>query len=112
MHLPGGAAFEYLFNLDGDLRAHNVRDHAELIWITNEAELGDFGVGGMVFEEDGFQTNSRIWTESLFRERGIKAVVGAAVTEVREGECSYIDLDGNKGDISFDYAMLLPPSQV
>lgn len=104
-----GAAFEYLFNIDGDLRENGLRDQAELIWITNEAELGDFGVGGMIFDEDGYRTNSRLWTESLFRERGIKAVVGAAVTEVRDGECSYVDLDGNKGTIDFDYAMLLPP---
>lgn len=104
-----GAAFEYLFNIDGDLRNLGLRDQAELIWITNEAQLGDFGVGGMTFDDAGYQTTGRLWTESLFRERGIKAIVGAAVTEVRSGECSYIDLDGNKGDVAFDYAMLLPP---
>ena len=43
-----GAAFEYVFNVDHELRQAAVRDRARLIYLTNEAELGDFGVGGMM----------------------------------------------------------------
>ena len=42
-----GAAFEYAVNLEFELRAHKVSDKAEIIFLTNEYELGDFGVDGM-----------------------------------------------------------------
>ena len=45
-----GAAFEYVFNVDHQLREAGVRDGARLIYLSNEAQLGDFGVGGMTFE--------------------------------------------------------------
>ena len=38
-----GAAFEYVVNLEFELRAHKVRGKAEIIFVTNEYELGDFG---------------------------------------------------------------------
>ena len=54
-----GAAFEYTFNVDHELKRHGVRDKAELIYFTNEAKLGDFGVDGMTFTERGFKQSSR-----------------------------------------------------
>ncbi|HET9030244.1 MAG TPA: FAD-dependent oxidoreductase, partial [Candidatus Aquilonibacter sp.] len=42
-----GAAFEYLMNVDADLRKRGLRERAELVWLTNEHEPGDFGVGGI-----------------------------------------------------------------
>ena len=39
-----GAAFEYTFNVDHELRAAGVRDLAELYYITNEYELGDLSL--------------------------------------------------------------------
>lgn len=104
-----GAAFEYTFNVDHELREAGVRDLADLVYLTNEAELGDFGVGGMVFAERGFETTSELWTESLFRERGIRAVIGAHVEKVEPGQVSYTQLDGSKHVLDFDFAMLLPP---
>ena len=35
-----GAAFEYIVNLEFELRARGVRDRAEIWWISNEFELG------------------------------------------------------------------------
>jgi len=104
-----GAAFEYTFNVDQQLREAGVRDRAEVVYLTNENELGDFGVGGMQFENDGFRTNSRRWTESLFRERGVKAVTGAAVTSIDEGTIHYDQIDGTHNELDYDFAMLLPP---
>ena len=66
-----GAAFEYVFNVDHELREAGVRDLARVVYLTNEAALGDFGVDGMVFDQQGFQTTSELWTGSLFRERGV-----------------------------------------
>jgi sulfide:quinone oxidoreductase len=104
-----GAAFEYTFNVDHELRKAGVRDLAELYYITNEYELGDFGVGGMTFTQQGFQTTSKLWTESLFRERDVKAITGVHVSEVKQGEVHYENVEGEKGLLNFDFAMLLPP---
>jgi len=104
-----GAAFEYTFNVEHALRANGVRDKAELIYLTNEHELGDFGVGGMSFVQKGFTQSGRMWTESLFRERGVKAIPQAHVHEVMEGKLRYEQLDGVERELEFDFAMLLPP---
>ena len=104
-----GAAFEYTFNVDHELRQAGVRDLAEIYYITNEYELGDFGVGGMIFTQRGFQTTSKLWTESLFRERNIKAILGAHVEKVEAGKIFYELVDGTKDVLDFNFAMLLPP---
>ncbi|RNE49820.1 NAD(P)/FAD-dependent oxidoreductase [Corynebacterium alimapuense] len=104
-----GAAFEYVFNVDHELRAAGVRDRARVIYLTNEAELGDFGVGGLVFNQNGFETNSQLWTESLFREREVEAIVGAHVHRVEPGVIHFETLDGNHHELHMDFAMLLPP---
>ncbi|MFN8108181.1 MAG: FAD-dependent oxidoreductase [Nocardioidaceae bacterium] len=104
-----GAAFEYVFNVDHELRAAGVRDRARLVYLTNEKELGDFGVGGMTFAENGFETTSELWTGSLFRERGVEAILGAHVNLVEPGVVHYETLDGSVHQLDFDFAMLLPP---
>ncbi len=104
-----GAAFEYVFNVDDRLRKAGVRDNVRLIFLTNEAELGDFGVGGMTFVERGFETSSELWTASLFRERDVEAIVGTAVQRVDEGVITYQNLEGETHQLEFDFAMLLPP---
>ncbi len=104
-----GAAFEYVFNVDHQLREAGVRDRARLVYLTNEAALGDFGVDGMTFEQQGFQTSSELWTASLFRERGVEAILGAHVEKVEPGQVHYETLDGNHHVLDVDFAMLLPP---
>ena len=104
-----GAAFEYTYNVEHILRENGVRDNVEVVYLTNEAELGDFGVGGMVFKQNGFETTSRLWTESLFRERDVHAITGAAVTKVEKGKLTFENLEGETKQLDFDLAMLLPP---
>lgn len=104
-----GAAFEYAFNVEQELREAGVRDLAELVYLTNEHELGDFGVGGMTFSSGGRRITSQAWMESLFRERGMKAVTQAAVTEIEPGQIHYTQIDGSENTQAFDFAMLLPP---
>ncbi|MHA7662036.1 NAD(P)/FAD-dependent oxidoreductase [Mycolicibacterium sp. HS_4_1] len=104
-----GAAFEYAFNVEHVLRAAGVRDLADIVYLTNEYELGDFGVNGMTFVDKGFVQSSRLWTESLFRERGVRAITQAAVHEVMDGKLRYEQLDGTEHELDFDFAMLLPP---
>ena len=104
-----GAAFEYAFNVEHELRERGVRDKADVVYLTNEYELGDFGVGGLSFTQQGFTTSSKTWTESLFRERGVRAITGAHVHKVDPGVIHYEQLDGSSHTQEFDFAMLLPP---
>jgi len=104
-----GAAFEYLFNVEFELRKRKVRDRARLVWISNEKELGDFGMGGMLVSRGGYITHSRVFTESLFTERNVEWITGAHVMEVRENSVTYETLEGEEKEQAFDFAMLLPP---
>ncbi|MFZ5442228.1 MAG: NAD(P)/FAD-dependent oxidoreductase [Myxococcota bacterium] len=104
-----GAAFEYIFNLEFELRKRGVREQARLVFLTNEAELGDFGVGGLHLEMGGYVTPSRVFTESLFVERGVEWIVGAHVERVAPQKVFYETLDGTHHELDFDFAMLLPP---
>ena len=104
-----GAAFEYTFNVEHELRERGVRELAEVVYLTNEYDLGDFGVGGMAFAQNGFVTSSKMWTESLFRERNVRAILRAHVQRVDEGVIHYEQLDGSEASLAFDFAMLLPP---
>ena len=104
-----GAAFEYIVNLEFELRARKVRDQAEIVWITNEYELGDFGMAGMHMRRGGYVVPSSIFTASLFAERGISWITRAHVQQVEAGRVCYETLDGVEHEQGFDFAMLLPP---
>lgn len=104
-----GAAFEYLFNVEFELRRRGVRDQAEVIYITNEQELGDFGMGGMHIQKGGYVTHSKVFTESLFVEKGIRWIKQAHTKSLSEGKLYYESLDGKENELSFDFAMLIPP---
>jgi len=104
-----GAAFEYIVNLEFELRNRGVRDRAEITWITNEYELGDFGMGGMHLKRSGYVTPSSIFNASLFAERGIEWITRAHVQKVERDRVLYETLDGTEHEQQFDFAMLLPP---
>ncbi len=104
-----GAAFEYVFNVDHELRRAGVRDKAELIFLTNEAKVGDFGVDGLLLKAGGYLTPSHVFAGSLYLEREVKTIVGAHVHQIEEGLIHYETLDGSRHTQSFDFAMLLPP---
>jgi sulfide:quinone oxidoreductase len=104
-----GAAFEYIFNVEYILNKHKVRDKADLVWISNEYELGDFGIGGMHVKRGGYITHSRIFTESMFTERGLDWITRAHVQKVEKDEIFYETLDGEEKSTKFDFSMLIPP---
>jgi sulfide:quinone oxidoreductase len=104
-----GAAFESVFNLEFELRRRGVRDKARIVFVTNEAELGDFGVGGMQLSMGGYVAPSKIFAESLFVERGVEWICGAHVHRVEPREIEIETLDGERSRLPFDFAMLLPP---
>ncbi|NPA82780.1 MAG: FAD-dependent oxidoreductase [Epsilonproteobacteria bacterium] len=104
-----GAAFEYIFNVEYNLRKAGVRDKADIKWISNEQFLGDFGVAGVHITFGGYLTSSKIMAESLFVERGVDWITGAAVKKVEPGKVHYELLDGSEGEEEFDFSMLIPP---
>jgi sulfide:quinone oxidoreductase len=104
-----GAAFEYIVNLEFELRARKVRELADITWITNEYELGDFGMGGMHIRYGGYVTPSSIFNASLFAERGIEWITRAHVARVEPDRVLYETVEGEQGEQEFDFAMLLPP---
>lgn len=104
-----GAAFEYIYNVDHILRGEGVRDMARIVWISNEYELGDFGMGGVHIKRGGYVTNGKTFAESLMVERGIEWITRAHVNKVEAGLIHYETLDGEYHDQAFDFAMLIPP---
>ncbi len=104
-----GAAFEYIFNIEHELNKAGVRDMADIKWISNEAFLGDFGMGGLHMKVGGYVVSSKIFAESLYAERGVDWMIGAHVSKVEKGSIDYELLDGSTGKESFDFAMLIPP---
>ncbi|MDD2942431.1 MAG: FAD/NAD(P)-binding oxidoreductase [bacterium] len=104
-----GAAFEYAFNLEFELRRAGVRDLADFVFITNEAVLGDFGVGGLHFQRNGYVIHSRTFAESLYAERGLSWITGAHVQKIERGKIFYENLEGEDHELNFDFSMLIPP---
>lgn len=103
-----GAAFEYILNVAFEIRKRGLQEYAELIWFTNEYELGDFGMGGAFIQKGGYVTSTKVFTESILSEYGIKWVKRAGITKVEQGVAHYENLDGVVGQIEFDFAMLIP----
>lgn len=104
-----GAAFEYVFNVDAELRTNGVRKNARLIFLTNEPALGDFGVDGIQFNIGGYVTPSSMISESLFSEKEIEWILGAHVKNINASSIEYETLSGAAEVLEYNFAMLLPP---
>ena len=81
---------------------------ADIVWVSNEYELGDFGMGGAYVKRGGYITPTKIFSESIFKEYGIRWITGAGVQKVEEGLVYYETLDGEYHTQQFDFAMLIP----
>jgi sulfide:quinone oxidoreductase len=103
-----GAAFEYILNVEKELVRKGVRDKFDITWISNEYELGDFGMDGMLLAYGGEQMHSSQMVEMIFKDRGINWILGAGVNKVEDGKAHYENLDGEHLHIEYDFAMLIP----
>jgi sulfide:quinone oxidoreductase len=103
-----GAAFEYILNVEKELVRHGVRDKVEVTWISNENDLGDFGMDGMLMDYNGFNMKSKDMIEMIFEDRGIKWILGAGVNKMEDGIAHYENLEGEFKSEEFDFAMLIP----
>jgi len=98
---------DVVFPLGPVYERHGIR--ADIQWISNEYELGDFGMGGMHLKRGGYVTPSKIFMESLFVERDIHWITRAHVRQLDPGLAHYETIEGPEREIAFDFAMLLPP---
>ncbi|MGJ8746019.1 NAD(P)/FAD-dependent oxidoreductase [Polaribacter sp.] len=103
-----GAAFEYILNVERELHKHNVRDMAEITWISNEYQLGDFGMDGMLLSYGSMTMKSHEMVEMIFEDRDIKWILGAGVNKIADGIAHYENLDGEYKSETYDFAMLIP----
>lgn len=103
-----GAAFEYALNVAHQIRQRGLQNMAEITWISNEYELGDFGMGGAFIKRGGYITPTKVFSESIFAEYGIRWIKRAGVFKVEEGVAHYETLDGEMKQVNFDFAMLIP----
>jgi sulfide:quinone oxidoreductase len=103
-----GAAFEYILNVEQELRKHKVRDMAEITWISNEYQLGDFGMDGMLLSYGSMTMKSHEMVEMIFEDRDIKWILGAGVHKIEDGVAHYENLEGEYKTATYDFAMLIP----
>lgn len=103
-----GAAFEYVMNLDADLRRRGIRDRAELTFLTNEPDPGDFGVDGVEARKRGAIVTGTALVRMLFDEARIKPLTAAGVTKVEPGRIEYDQAGYDPATLPYDFAMLIP----
>jgi sulfide:quinone oxidoreductase len=103
-----GAAFEYTLNVASEVRKRKLEKLIQITYITNEYELGDFGMGGAFIKQNGYVIQSKMFSESILAEHGIRWIKRAGVTKVEPNEAHYELLDGSKSSVKFDFAMLIP----
>jgi sulfide:quinone oxidoreductase len=103
-----GAAFEYLTNIHKDLVRRGVRDNADLLWLSNEQALGDFGVRGVSVRRRGRMLSSAEFIEAVFNDYGIRWQVRTGVKELDEGAIFWEDFAGETGETAYDFSMLIP----
>lgn len=103
-----GAAFEYALNVAFEINKRKLNHLAEIVWITNEYEVGDFGMGGAFIKKGGYVTSTRIFTESILAEYGIRWIKRAGITKLEDGLATYQTLEGETAQQGFDFAMLIP----
>jgi sulfide:quinone oxidoreductase len=100
-----GPAYEFALIIDADLRKRKLRDRVPMTFVTSEPYIGHMGLGGV--------GDSKGLMESEFRQRHIKWITNAKITEVRAGEASVTEHDDagkpvREHVMPFKFAMLLP----
>lgn len=92
-----GAAYEYLFNLEKELRRNGVRDKVPITWITPEPELGHFGIGGIRGGELMLTAFMKMFKMNYRTNAKVKTIEPNQIT-LESGEV-----------LPFKMAMLIPP---
>ncbi|MBI5741218.1 MAG: FAD-dependent oxidoreductase [Nitrospirae bacterium] len=92
-----GPAYEYVFEVDTELRRRKLRHKTPITFVTSEPYIGHFGIGGL-------KTSRRIM-EDEFASREIRLITNQSVEEFTPDEVRL--KDGTK--LAFNLAMFAPP---
>ncbi len=103
-----GAAFEFIVNVHKDLVNKGIRNQAELLWLSNEAALGDFGVRGIKATVNGELLPSEEFIGAIFKDHDIQWQVQTAVQKVDAEKIYWENYAGEYGETEYDFAMLIP----
>ncbi len=103
-----GAGFEYITNIHKDLVKRGLRDKAKLLWLSNEAEVGDFGVRGIEVKHGDETLTSEAFIKAVFKEYGIDYEVQKGVYKVDDSKIYWENYEGEYGETPYDFAMLIP----
>jgi sulfide:quinone oxidoreductase len=100
-----GPAYEFAMILDADLRKRRLRDKVPMTYVTSEPYIGHMGLGGV--------GDSKGLMESQLRQRHIKWITNARVTEATDGELKVEEMDEDgklrrTQQLPFKYSMILP----
>ena len=100
-----GPAYEFLFQLDTELRKRKIRDKVPMTFVTAEPYIGHLGLDGV--------GDTKGLLESEMREHHIKWMTSTRVKKVEQGRMTVeqINDDGYpKGEVElpFGYSMMLP----
>jgi len=100
-----GPAYETAMILDSDLRKRKIRDRVPMTYVTSEPYIGHMGLGGV--------GDSKGLMESELRQRHIKWITNAKITEVKGNEMLVSELndDGSvkkEHVLPFKYSMVIP----
>ncbi|MDH5720558.1 MAG: FAD-dependent oxidoreductase [Spirochaetia bacterium] len=92
-----GAAYEYLFNLEKQLRKDKIRKKVDLHWITPEPFLGHFGIGGIAGGATMLKTFMKMFNIKWHTNASIKKIEKSKIT-LNDGTV-----------LPYKMAMLIPP---
>jgi len=92
-----GPAYEYVFEVDTELRRRGIRHKVPITFVTSEPYIGHFGIGGLRM--------SKRLMEDEFADREIRLITNQAVEEITPEEVRL--KDGTK--LPFRLAMFAPP---
>lgn len=92
-----GPAYEYVFEVDSELRRRKIRHRVPITFVTSEPYIGHFGIGGL--------GRSRRIMEDEFAERDIKVITSISVEEFTPHEVRLAD--GTR--LPYRLAMFAPP---
>lgn len=92
-----GAAYEFLFNLEYNLRKRGVRQQVDLTWFTPEPFLGHFGIGGI--------RGSETMLNGFFKSLKIHFITDAELDHVEPSEMVF--RDGKR--LPYVFSMVMPP---
>lgn len=100
-----GPAYELAMIIDADLRKRKLRDKVPMTFVTSEPYVGHMGLGGV--------GDSKGLMESELRERHIRWITNARITNVGDGQMQVTELgdDGavrKEHPVPFKYAMVIP----